>query len=152
MIRFETPPIIGILIKRYKRFFMDVRLDNGDVVVAHTPNTGSMMGLLEEGSRVMLSEAKDPKRKTRFTAQAIECEKTWVGINTSHPNLLVKNSLHRDFFAEYNGYQLVTSEQKYGPDNRSRIDLLLSKHKENLPNLYIEIKNVTLKLNDTLFQ
>lgn len=148
MISFETPCITGTLLKRYKRFFMDVRMPNGDVVVAHTPNTGSMLGLLSEGNPVMLSEISDPSRKTRFTVQGIECDGTWVGVNTSLPNHLVKNSLGTDFFAQYQGYQTIESEKKYGQNNRSRIDLLLSDHRQNDPNLYLEVKNVTLKRDD----
>lgn len=146
MISFEAPPITGTLLKRYKRFFMDVRLSNGDVVVAHTPNTGSMMGLLGEGNRVMLSETSDPARKTRFTVQAIQCNDAWVGVNTSLPNHIVKNSLHTDFFSDYRDYQSIESEKKYGPDNRSRIDLLFGAHRHHDKNLYLEIKNVTLKI------
>ena len=50
---FTKSLIKGKLIKRYKRFFIDVKL-NKEVVTAHCPNTGSMRGLLEENNDVYL--------------------------------------------------------------------------------------------------
>ena len=60
---FERKLIPGQFIKRYKRFFVDVKIKNNRVT-AHCPNTGSMMGLLKEGNRVWLTEFNDPKEKT----------------------------------------------------------------------------------------
>ena len=68
---FENNLIPGVFIKRYKRFFVDVKL-NGDTVVAHCPNTGSMLGLLKEGNKVWLTKSNNPKRKLKYTLQLIE--------------------------------------------------------------------------------
>ena len=48
---FESKLISGELIKRYKRFFVDVKINN-TIITAHCPNTGSMIGLLEKGNIV----------------------------------------------------------------------------------------------------
>src|SRR6202012_4809532 len=87
--KFETPLIEGVLIQRYKRFMADVRLANGDVVVAHCANSGSMLSVKEPGSRVWLSPASNPERKLRYTWEIIEVNGHLVGINTSHPNRIV---------------------------------------------------------------
>ena len=67
---FKNILISGVLIKRYKRFFVDVKINN-NIVTSHCPNTGSMMGLLREGNKVWLSESEDPKRKLKYTLQII---------------------------------------------------------------------------------
>jgi sugar fermentation stimulation protein A len=138
--------LFGRLVKRYKRFFMDITLADGTTITAHTPNTGSMLGLLAPGNEVMLTKSDDPKRKTAFTAVAIKADGTWVGINTHWPNALVANSLSHELFAELHHYKSVKREVAYGPNLRSRIDLLLHSSDENKPQLYLEIKNVTLKI------
>ena len=53
--KFTKPLIKGKLIKRYKRFFTDVKISN-EIVTAHCPNTGSMKGLLDEGNEVYISK------------------------------------------------------------------------------------------------
>lgn len=145
MMPFNEPIMYGRFIKRYQRFFMDILMDDGSIVTAHTPNTGSMMGLLEPNSRVMLSKSLDPKRRLSFTAQAIHINNTWVGINTHLPNKLVKSSLSHPLLKELHHYGRVKAEARYGKDLRSRVDLYLSDHPNKAP-VYLEIKNVTLKI------
>ena len=48
---FTKSLIKGKLIKRYKRFFTDIKLGK-EIVTAHCPNTGSMKGLLDKGNEV----------------------------------------------------------------------------------------------------
>lgn len=145
MLYFNESIVYGHLVKRYKRFFMDVLLDNGDVVTAHTPNTGSMMGLLSPHNCVMLTKNSDPKRKTAFTTQAIEVDNSWVGVNTHLPNRLVRESLSHPLLEPFSGYQQVKAEVPYGQDLRSRIDLHFFGADQN-QKLFVEIKNVTLKV------
>ena len=47
---FKKTLISGEFIKRYKRFFVDIKVGN-NTVIAHCPNTGSMMGLLKPGNK-----------------------------------------------------------------------------------------------------
>ena len=69
--KFINTLIKGKLIRRYKRFFTDVEVNN-KVVVAHCPNTGSMLGLLEKGNDVWISKVDDPKRKLKFRLEMIQ--------------------------------------------------------------------------------
>jgi sugar fermentation stimulation protein A len=145
-VTFEAPVVIGRLVRRYKRFFMDVHLEDKDeVVVAHTPNTGSMKGLLGDGNRVMMTYNPSPKRKLDYSVQAIEVGESWVGCNTHLPNKFVAAVIAAQKIPELTGYQTIRKEVKYGLENRSRIDLLLEDHKEGAPSCYVEVKNVTLK-------
>jgi sugar fermentation stimulation protein A len=148
MIYFSDPITYGHLIKRYKRFFMDVRLPKGEVITAHTPNTGSMYGLLQEGRRVMLTASQDRKRKTSHTVQAIEIDGGLVGINTHLPNRLIRESLHHPLLRDLSPYDAVKAEVPYGENLRSRVDLYFSKDGGGLPPLFLEIKNVTMRRNE----
>lgn len=140
--KFNRPLIDGVLIRRYKRFLADVRLPDGSVVTAHTPNTGSMKGCCTEGSRVWLSHSDNPKRKYPLSWELIEAlPGVIVGINTGLPNTLVREGIENGVISELQGYKLIRNEVSYGSEN-SRIDLLL----ENGANrkCFVEIKNVTM--------
>jgi sugar fermentation stimulation protein A len=141
----KFPPLVtGTLIKRYKRFLSDVRLDNGDIVTAHCANPGSMMGLKQPGARVWLSTNNDPKRKLKYSWELLEvdlgCGPHLVGINTNHPNSIVADAITQGRIAELDGYGSLRREVKYGKN--SRIDILLQD--ETKPDCYVEIKNVHL--------
>ena len=82
---FTKSLIKGKLIKRYKRFFVDVRI-NKQIVTAHCPNTGSMMGLLDKGNEVYLLKNNDPKRKLKYGLEIIKAKKNLVGVNTHKAN------------------------------------------------------------------
>ncbi|WP_439184823.1 DNA/RNA nuclease SfsA [Carboxylicivirga taeanensis] len=136
---FETPLIHGTLIKRYKRFLSDIRLDDGSIVVAHCTNSGSMKTCIEEGAEVYLSPATDPKRKTRYTWEMIKINGQWVGINTSHPNLIAFEAVKSGALKQLAGYTHVQREVKTGD---SRIDIMAQNEHETC---FIEVKNVTMK-------
>jgi len=68
----------GRFIKRYKRFFSDILLDDGQIVIAHCPNTGSMRGLLEDNAKVWISTSDNPKRKLKFTWELIEIDQQYL--------------------------------------------------------------------------
>ena len=140
--KFETPLIPGKLIKRYKRFLADVQLEDGSIVVAHCTNSGSMISCIEEGARVYLSPAKDPKRKTRFTWEMIEINNSWVGINTSIPNQLVFEAVRDQQIPQLSGYTFVKREVKF---EDSRFDVYAENEKEKC---FIEVKNVSMKVGD----
>jgi sugar fermentation stimulation protein A len=143
---FPTPLITGILIKRYKRFLADVLLDSGETATAHCTSTGSMIGLAVPGAKVWLSRAEGPHRKLPYTWEMVEHEGTMVGVNTSHPNLLVQEAIQNGVLSEFEGYDGLKREVKYGKN--SRIDILLTAPQR--PACYIEIKNVYLKRGDLI--
>jgi len=135
--------IPGILKKRYKRFLADVRLENGKVVTAHCPNTGSMHGCCEPGRPVYLSYHDNPKRKLKYTWQLISMPTSLVGVNTLVPNRLVYTSIIGGLVPELCGYETVQREASIG--DHTRIDLMLDS--EIHGRCYVEIKNCTL-VND----
>lgn len=140
--RFEPQLCPGRLVKRYKRFFADVVLDDGREVVAHCMNTGRMQGLLEPDSRVWVKHHDDPKRKLKWSWQIATEGEIQVGINTQLPNALVAQAIALDQIPELQGYTSVRREVRYGTG--SRIDMLLEGHPEDPRACYVEVKNVTL--------
>jgi len=137
-----TPLIEGVLERRYKRFLADVRLSNGETVTAHCPNTGSMLGCMEPGSRVWLSRAENPKRKYPLTWELVETPgNVTVGIHTGRANNLVREAIQNGTVAELQGYPRMRPEVRYGSEN-SRIDFLLDSDDES-DRCYVEVKNVT---------
>jgi len=132
--------IPGILVKRYKRFLADVRLNDGRIVTAHCPNTGSMKACSEPGRPVYLSFHNNPKRKLRYTWELIDMPASLVGINTLIPNRLVFESVKADVVPELSGYKQVEREVK--TSEHTRIDLALTN--ANRQRCYVEIKNCTL--------
>lgn len=139
----QLPPLVsGRLLRRYKRFLADVELDDGEVVTAHCPNSGSMRGCALPDSPVRLSRSDNPARKLPYTWELVMADGCWVGINTALPNRLAREGIERGIVTELQGYEILRSEVSYGSE-RSRIDLLL----ENPGRCYIEVKNVTLVEN-----
>tara|TARA_Y100001968_G_scaffold306917_1_gene324152 strand:- start:1180 stop:1944 length:765 start_codon:yes stop_codon:yes gene_type:complete len=141
----------GVLLKRYKRFLADVKLDNGEVVVAHCPNTGPMQGVLINNGRVRLRYVASPTRKLSWTWEQAEVTKAkgppcWVGVNTHFSNRLVRLAIENGCLAEELGpFETIRQEVVYGIDRRSRIDFLIHPAENNLDNrsIYLEVKNTT---------
>ena len=135
---FENKLISGQFVKRYKRFFVDVKID-GKIITAHCPNTGSMYGLLKKGNKVWLTKSNNPNRKLKYTLQIIEDEKTKVGVNTHLTNKIVLEALQNNLIKEFDKKIEIKPETKFGIN--TRFDFLITKN--NLK-LFIEVKNVTL--------
>lgn len=147
--KYDPPLVTGRLVRRYKRFLADVELDNGEVVVAHTANTGAMTGCSQPGSRVWLSKSDNPRRKCKYTWELVETrEGVVVGINTLHANVLVEEAIKSGQFPFFNGYSSMRREASYGQEG-SRIDFLLQSAAR--PPCYLEVKNVTLASHGVAF-
>ena len=147
--RFASPLVEAILVRRYKRFLADVRLADGELLTAHTPNTGSMLGCAEPGSRVWIRDSGNPARKYPWSWEISETrDGTKVGINTLLSNHLVREGVATGVITELAGYDHIRSEVRYGAE-RSRIDLLLEKR--DGPDCYVEVKNVTAADSDGAF-
>ena len=136
---FTKSLIKGKLIKRYKRFFTDIKLNN-EVVTAHCPNTGSMKGLLEEGNKVWLSKSNNPDRKLKYTLQIIEDDSSKVGVNTHLTNKIVLEALENNLIKEFDKDITIKTEIKFGVN--TRFDFLINKKNYKA---FLEVKNVTLK-------
>lgn len=137
--KFTTPLIAGKFIKRYKRFFADIDM-NGEIVVSHTANTGSMKTCLGDQWPVLMSYHDSPTRKLKYSLEMINNGQTWIGINTGITNTLAINAIKDGTVKELQGYDEIKPEAKIG---NSRIDILLSKKNTN-EQCYVEVKNVTL--------
>jgi sugar fermentation stimulation protein A len=139
---FKKKLVHGKLIKRYKRFLADVKLDTGETVTAHCTNSGSMKSCLELGAEVYLTPVDDPKRKTKFTWEMIKINNKWVGINTSVPNILAYEAVKNGTIKKLPHYLQVKREVKFGD---SRFDIYCENNNEKC---FIEVKNVTYKKGD----
>jgi len=138
------PPLTkGTLLKRYKRFLADVELENGTIVTAHCPNTGSMKDCCEPGRPVYLSYHDNPKRKLKYTWELIAMPASLVGVNTLVPNRLVKHAIQTNQVEALRGYAEIKSEVRMGAN--SRVDLYLQDARRGT--CHVEIKNCTMVRN-----
>ena len=135
---FTKSLIKGKLIKRYKRFFTDVKL-NKEIVTAHCPNTGSMKGLLDEGNDVYLLPNNDPKRKLKYGLEIIKSRRNLVGVNTHMANKIVHHGLQNNLINELKNNEVIKPEVFFNKE--TRFDFLIEKNKQKS---FIEVKNVTL--------
>ena len=135
---FTKSLVKGKLIKRYKRFFTDVKLGK-EVVIAHCPNTGSMKGLLDEGNEVYLLKNDNPKRKLKYGLELIKANNNLVGVNTHMANKIVEHGLNANLIDELKNNDSIKSEVFYNKE--TRFDFLIEKKKQRS---FIEVKNVTL--------
>ena len=137
---FDTPLLLGTLIRRYKRFLADVRLDDGTEITVHCPNTGRMTTCAEPGWRVALSDSRNPKRKYRHTWELVHNGTCWICVNTNRANEVAAEAVTAGLFPEWGTACL--REKTFG---NSRFDLLLE---NNGTRCYVEVKSVTLLADD----
>lgn len=139
--KIDPPFEQATLLKRYKRFLTDIRLDNGEELTIHCPNTGSMKNCWAEETPCWFSYSNNPKRKLPGTLEITTTPDGFLtGVNTQRPNYLVREAIESGTISELQGYGSIRPEVKYGEEN-SRIDLLLSKEDQLC---YVEVKNATL--------
>ena len=135
---FENELISGTLIKRYKRFFVDIKVKN-KVITAHCPNTGSMMGLLKKGNKVWLTKSNDIKRKLKYTLQIIEVNGSKIGVNTHLANKIFYESLLNGNIINLKKTDILFREKQF--NKNTRFDFFI---KQKNKGIFIEVKNVTL--------
>ena len=136
--KFSKRLIKGKLIKRYKRFFADINIKN-EIITAHCPNTGSMMGLLDQNNEVWISKNNNPKRKLKYTLEIIKTKDNLVGVNTHLANKIVHEALSNNLINEFMNSDSIKPEVYY--NKNTRFDFLVNKNNQNH---FIEVKNVTL--------
>lgn len=135
----------GKLIKRYKRFLADIKLDSGEIITAHVPNSGAMTSTIEEDCDVWVSYHDNPKRKLKYTLELTKLYNQYICTNTNVANKIAIEAIQNGVIKELQNYTNLKPEQKYGQN--SRIDILLENENEKC---YVEVKSVTLKIDDTL--
>ena len=136
--KFTKALIKGKFLKRYKRFFADIKV-NKEIIIAHCPNTGSMMGLLNENTDAWVLKNEDPKRKLKYTLQILKASKNLIGVNTHLANKLVHEGLQNNTLLEFKNLDKIVTEKFYNKE--TRFDFLVEKNKKKI---FIEVKNVTL--------
>ena len=136
--KFKERLLQGELIKRYKRFFVDIEYKN-KIITCHCPNTGSMMGLLNKGNKVWFSTSDNPYRKLKYTLEIIEVKKKLVGINTLLTNKIVYEALNLKKINNLIKFNNIKPEVKFSEN--TRFDFLLNNNNEKC---FLEVKNVTL--------
>ena len=136
--KFTKALIKGKFLKRYKRFFADIKV-NKEIIIAHCPNTGSMMGLLNENNDAWVLKNEDPKRKLKYTLQILKTSKNLIGVNTHLANKLVHEGLQNNTLLEFKNLDKIVTEKFYNKE--TRFDFLVEKNKKKI---FIEVKNVTL--------
>ena len=135
---FTKSLVKGKLIKRYKRFFTDIKIGK-EIVKAHCPNTGSMKGLLDEGNEVYLLPNNDPKRKLKFGLEIIKSRKNLIGVNTHMANKIVNHAINNNLIKELKNNDKIKPEVFFNKE--TRFDFLLEKKNKKS---FVEVKNVTL--------
>lgn len=133
--------IQGTLIKRYKRFLADIKLETGELITAHVPNSGAMTSCIEDNCPVWVSFHDNPKRKLKYTLELTQMNNDLICTNTMHANKIAIEAIQNGRIKELQHYTSLKPEQKYGQN--SRIDILLENEDQKC---YVEIKSVTLKI------
>jgi len=141
---FTKSLIKGKFIKRYKRFFVDIKLDK-EIITAHCPNTGSMKGLLDEGNQVYVSKNDNPKRKLKYTLEIIKVKENLVGVNTHFANKIAYHGLSNNLVEEISNSDNIKPEVYF--DKQTRFDFLVEKNKQKI---FVEVKNVTLRREEKI--
>jgi sugar fermentation stimulation protein A len=135
---FENELIPGVLIKRYKRFFVDIKLKD-KIITAHCPNPGSMLKLLNKGNPVWITKSNNSERKLKYTLQIIQVNEKKFCINTHITNKIIYEALNKRLVKKLSMYNFIKPEQKFG--SNTRFDFFLSNSNKKA---FLEVKSVSL--------
>ena len=138
---FENELIPGVLIKRYKRFFVDIKLKN-KIITAHCPNPGSMIKLLDKGNPVWITKSNNVHRKLKYTLQIIQVDKIKICINTHVTNKIVQEAINKGSIKELKNFNIIRPEKKFGENTRFDFFLL---NKVTNKKAFLEVKSVSLQ-------
>jgi sugar fermentation stimulation protein A len=140
----QLPPLTnGRILRRYKRFLADIELDTGEVITAHCPNTGSMLGCWRPGAPVQVSHSDNPRRKLAWTLERVDMGQGWVGVHTGRTNPVIEEAIREGRIDELKGYHCIRREVEFRHgDEKSRFDFRLSQG--DRADAWVEVKNVTL--------
>jgi sugar fermentation stimulation protein A len=139
-LKIEGKLVQGVFKKRLNRFLAIVNI-NGSEIPCFLPNPGRMHELLIPGTKMILKEINDIKRKTQHDILAVFHKNMKISIDSRIPNKLILEALKLDEIKEFSGYNHVKPEFPYG---NSRFDFLLT----NGNPCIIEAKSCTLVNNN----
>ncbi|MCB0350261.1 MAG: DNA/RNA nuclease SfsA [Bdellovibrionales bacterium] len=135
---YNTPLLEGQFLKRYKRFFADVKLGD-EIVTAHVPNTGSLKGICDQPRNCRVQPSDNPARKLKFTLEQVELPTSWVGVNTHRANELAWEAFTHKKIPHWREFNEGAREVKI--NSESRLDMKLTSGESSL---FIEVKSVTM--------
>lgn len=139
----DLPLERGVLVERYKRFLADVRFPDGRLETVHCPNSGSMRGMKEPGSNVVVSDSGNASRRLPKTLELVQVDdgagRAWVGVNTMRPNAWAAQAVASGLVP---GIRSVGSLRREVAIGGSRLDLLVQTKRGH--STWVEVKNTTL--------
>ena len=137
----------GIFKARPNRFIAEVEV-NGNLEIAHVPNTGRCKELLVEDAVVWLKPSDNPNRKTKFSLHFVENKGVLVSLFSQQANSIVYDAIVEGKISELAGYDYHQREKTV---ENSRIDIYLANHEDDccgmdflVDSCYVEVKGVTL--------
>jgi sugar fermentation stimulation protein A len=139
-VRYASPLIPATLMRRYKRFLADMRLESDGPITVHCANPGSMLSLAVAGRRCWLSHHTGTARKLEYSWELEEAPTGCIGINTARANTVVAEALASGAIPELAGWPIVRREVADG--DASRLDFHLSGG--DGPDCWLEVKSVTM--------
>lgn len=129
---------VARFIRRPNRFIAHVIVDNNEEIV-HVKNTGRCREILQEGTMVILEEAKNTERKTKYSLIASYKGDVLINIDSQVPNLVVFDGIKEGKIKEFRKVTKLSKEVVYG---NSRFDLYFETNDQRG---FIEVKGVTLE-------
>ena len=137
----------GIFRARPNRFIAEVEVD-GELEIAHVPNTGRCKELLIDGAAVWLKPSDNPNRKTKYSLHFVENKGVLVSLYSQQANSIVYDAIIDGKIRELAGYDFHQREKTV---ENSRIDIYLANREDDCCGMnfliepcYVEVKGVTL--------